>query len=348
MTGGGLSVSDCAVRTEELEPVTTVSTLMEPDSVSRLGSHAQSESLNRCFAHEPVDRLNGPDVFIGEDIVVDEIAHLPPFEQTVQYYRGAGHTLRDAVIRRQSTRTFPTDDILLQRMEDQLVRWSPPQSSFKVDDILNDRHAYQRPNMPKCEVLGISGAQDTADSDVEGSVSIQRLQRIHDELRTSSVGPSSMEPSSMGPPGTEPYGGNQRLSTIDEDPLVEATTAQLDQLARSPSISSSMLQRLTAVKLEDSAQDAVEQSPLTIEAFPISDEDIRALVKDQPTAHQDMVAQRCVVQCANGELASEPLFCDELSLICSEMWLDCWACLSCNCQSIDEDTRALYLSHRPH
>lgn len=80
-----------------------------------------------------------------EDFINDDDFQLPQYEPISFHSLPLGtHSVRKLVIEKQNSRVFPTNNRLLDKMEDALVRWKPPQSSFQGSTaVLRGKHPYQ-------------------------------------------------------------------------------------------------------------------------------------------------------------------------------------------------------------
>lgn len=112
---------------------------------------------------------------------------------------------------------------------------------------------------------------------------------------------------------------------------------------RSASMSSSIRLKIatSAVVRQD---DSRFMSPPTVEAVPIDENDIALFVKDQPQAQGEMRLLRLHFDLVGHP--QQPLFCDDVGMICAEMWMDFWHFITCKCDTTDDETRLFYLGQR--
>ncbi|CCH42336.1 hypothetical protein BN7_1880 [Wickerhamomyces ciferrii] len=91
---------------------------------------------------------------LQDDIDINEITHEPPFlPATHSYARFGKSTLRQTIIARQSNRMVPLQDRLTDHMEEQMIRWRAPQSSYQAEDILSGNHPYQKTELENHEII---------------------------------------------------------------------------------------------------------------------------------------------------------------------------------------------------
>jgi hypothetical protein len=281
---------------------------------------------------------DSPELIIHDDIVVEEITHLPPYKPQVQSYPGFGKSLREAVVWRQSTRTLPPEDRLLERMEDQLVRWNAPQSAFRVDDILNGKHAFQKAELPLLEVLTSVTQQSITEIGAESILKTRMVQNIPNFLRASSSKMIFVE------------NDDEILISPQLGPILETKSIQDDDVfisefiqPESASVNSSILLKINGLSQQGIETALAEElSPKTVDAIPIDDNDLATIIKDLPAVQEEMRLQREQLDQVQNPPQSTLL--EEFAHQCSDVWLDAWNCITCNCDYIDDDARHFYLT----
>lgn len=326
----------------------TAFTSVEPSStvlsqVSQISSVKTTSHIGLSEEDEFEDTVSEGDrgsfsATLREELVVEEIAHLPPHRDPGErQYQGFGRSLRDSVVWRQQSRVFLPSDHLLATMEDLLVRWTLPLSVFRMDDVSNGRHAFQRPNIPKLDLLGspVSRTLTTTDSKVESSIiRAPMLQNTPAVMRQSPLALLFQE-------------HLPQLDTILETCSIRDNPDF--KPSDSASVNSSIMLKLksTSPSREPQTLLASQVSPMTIDAEPINDRDIETLIKDQPTEQADMTAQRQLLERlrevnrvhGDGELIGQ---------LISDLWNDFLMCLSCHCDfdDLDDTARGFYLQQQ--
>lgn len=266
---------------------------------------------------------------------------MPPFIPSVPTYSGFGKSsLRQSIASRQASRLFPSNDIIRDHMEEQLARWGAPQSSFRVDDILNGRHAFQKPDMPTLDVHTIEDSDQaisidrcTADTNVDSIANSPYV--------TMQVGlPSIVRKSTFKESNEEIIEHKaQGLSGTTENSIQDSTYFNAEEYPNqqpdgSASIKSSYLTKIKG-ELEISPAIEVTQTP---NASPLTEQDIPQLVKsDNP------IIEVLPVQERNPEYQNdtENIYPNQVHYdndieclsvtgeICGDFWVDLYYLISC-------------------
>jgi len=117
----------------------------------------QSSSQDDMLIHtydsslQPIDPLE--DYRMPDLGLLNEIQHTPPYTPSHNSFSGFGKpSLRQSIISRQSSRILPPNNRIVDYMEEQMVRWRPPGSSFHAEEILSGKHPFQQNNVPIHEI----------------------------------------------------------------------------------------------------------------------------------------------------------------------------------------------------
>lgn len=311
-------------------------------------------------------------------IYMDQILHMPPFAPSPRAFSGVGKsTLRQTIISRQSLRIMPQNDRLVDYMEEQLVRWRAPGSSFHADEILNGNHPFQlnklptqspdgtnsRDSQPLLNIATDNTTDGTTDSLVEsiarspflnprGQSNLQRDHRVRATFREQNNSNSDIIEN------LDNLDGDGNDYVIDNDSIQESLNFHTDAQQNSGSASSSIKRKLNEQYsknpnfLEVQSELMVPTIPnntipsaRTFEAQPIDRSDIEQLAKNQPQP----ITQIIFDQNANNE-RRHYYFDDEEEKDCwttfvdgwIEMWEECVECCTCQCAADDNIPTRIY------
>jgi hypothetical protein len=288
----------------------------------------------------------------------DGLTHRPPFIPSVPAYSGSGKpNLRQSVISRQSTRLYPINDNVREHMEQSLVRWDPPQSSFRFNDILNGKQAFQKGTMPILEANKASlesqtdqttsvdnfTTDDTSNSGRSPYVSMTISSTVPNHIGTSreiKIGSDFEDAKALLPPlaSNSPFGSD--LNSIQDSAYFNFQEYP-DNLAEctSPSIKSFYLNRLFNQEDPEKVIDSNDEpkSLGTPEAYPLTEQDLSTLMKTANHSVDNQQASNTVSPTFNQNSGqSDERFCEDndgcllvTSDAFSEMWKDLWMVLTC-------------------
>lgn len=310
-----------------------------------------SHTLDK-YEHEKGDDLLHD---LPESLHLEQLLHKPPYISHTHLGRSS---LRQTIISRQSTRLIPANDRLVDYMEEQLVRWRVPGSSFRADDILDGKHPYQQNNISNHEVLG-SGNNST-DSMVN---SIARSPFVSVEQGTLKRGERTKS-TFKEHNGSASVNGSDKEKQVEESTeddfddrvsIQESLNFQYNMHPHSVSVSSSIMHQIeettndqlkkntinvqSAINIEETVYSAK-----TIDAQQIERSDIEKLVKDHPESTTDIIFNQQENHNIDridylGENAETGCWDATVEAWC-EIWLECAACLTCNFDT--DDTYYLY------
>lgn len=331
------------------------------------GSEGISQS-NQISLRPSVDESNDDSTQredASESIHLDSIPHMPPYEPI---FSGIGKsTLRQTIISRQSTRLIPQPDRLVDYMEEQLVRWRAPGSSFHADEILNGKHPFQLNKLPTHSTdlrkpqpfVSTTTDNNTTDGNTTDSLveSIARSPFLNPEgqsqlQRGHKLRATFREHNNSAGLNNVTIVNDVEEDDIDNNSIQESLNFHSDIHQNSASASSSIKRKLNEQFVRSTKNgesdpklvvttlaNNIIPSAKTFDAQPIERSDIELLVKNQPQP----ISQINFDQNSNNR-PRHYYFDDDEEKDCwttfvdgwIEVWEECVECFTCQC-AIDDD-----------
>ncbi len=305
---------------------------------------------------------------LPDSVHLDQLLHTPPYVPNPPIHSTLGRpSLRQTIISRQSSRLLPTSDRLLDYMEEQIVRWRAPGSSFRADDILSGKHPFQQSSLPNHETSNDINLQYPSAAIIETTGNNSTDSMVNSIAKSPFVNPeqSTIQRNDRLRATFREYNGSTSVKETEDTNLnVEEEETEYDDNCSiqeslnfhttmqpvSGSVSSSMMLNLREMnngtgahtpKLTPDVVTSSSQTAQTVEAQPLDNSDVELLVKNQP---EHIFTQIIFNQQETENAFNSHYLQDENSeLSCwsatveawFEIWLECVNCFTCNFEPAD-------------